>query len=67
MPAVSMSTTKSQQDWFVTYVNHQKIELKMKQTRADKYLLYGRDEDGGDSTTALQVDDNFGTGTKAFQ
>jgi hypothetical protein len=53
--------------WFITYSEHHKRALYMKQSQADNCLLYRpADLQTLPATTVLQVDDSFGVGDKDF-
>lgn len=52
--------------WYLTYVNHHKKALGMKQTKFDPCVLYRRVENKLEGLTTLQVDDSYGFGVKAF-
>jgi hypothetical protein len=53
--------------WFLTYSDHHVNALHMTPCAADRCLFFRKGNDGGPpSTTALQVDDSFGSGDKHF-
>jgi Reverse transcriptase (RNA-dependent DNA polymerase) len=53
--------------WFLTYSDHHKTILHMRQSMVDKCLFYKRGNEGElPAVTTLQVDDSFGVGGKQF-